>query len=152
VQAVITMTEIIFDSSVALKWVVEEDDSIVAASIRDHALVRACQCTIIDLAYIEMTNAIWLKHRRGIMSEADCHLALKLLIAFPLSVVPLVGLLQRALEIGIRYTISPYDAAFVAAVELNSSYGCTADVPLVEKVKTDFPKIKLLSNWNWSPT
>ncbi len=69
------------------------------------------------------------------------------LLAMPLQVQPANRLLVAALEIAVKYDHTIYDALFVALVHDLGLPGVTADEPLWQAVRADFPTIILLRDW-----
>jgi predicted nucleic acid-binding protein len=140
------MSEIVVDSSVVTKWVLPESDT-----DRAKRLVASTgsgnQLLVLDLALVEVTNAIWNQHRRKLITTPQADFALRALFQSPMQIEPARLLLESALEIGMRYDRSIYDALFVALVSKTGFAGVTADVPLYNAVHADFPSIVLLRDW-----
>ena len=101
---------------------------------------------ILDVAMVEVTNAIWKQFLRGVATAAEARLALADLHSIPFRIEPAMNHLSQALELSIQFRIAIYDALFVAlAIGLNAD-GITADAPLHAAVSNDYPRIKLLRN------
>jgi predicted nucleic acid-binding protein len=141
------MNDSIIDSSVAVKWVLDEDDSELANQKATLRLLAAKKLFLIDLAQAECGNAIVTRHNRNMLSREDASLAWEKFKLIPKTFFPVEQLMNRAVEIALKFGTTTYDALFVAAVEKRDLEGVTADVPLHRKVSTDFPQIKLLKDW-----
>ena len=137
------MSDWIVDSSVVAKWVLPEPDSPKAHALLSQTAVSNGELVIVDLAFPEVANAIWKRHRKIItLTEAEAFLTA--LTQLPVRVEPAVQVLEKAFDIAVRYDRSVYDALFVALVRERGSRGVTADEPLVNALKPDFPDVVLL--------
>src|SRR5947207_9040977 len=108
------MADIVVDSSVMAKWVLPEADSPQAQSLITEAARTRDRLIVLDLAYPEITNAIWKQHYRGLVTLDEARLLLDKLLACPVHVEPAHRLLRPGLEIAAKYRRSAYDALFVA--------------------------------------
>jgi predicted nucleic acid-binding protein len=75
-----------------------------------------------DLFYIECGNIIWKYVRARLYAVADVPADLATLKSFPLRVVSTADLMADAVNIGLAYGISAYDASYVA---LSQQVGAT---------------------------
>ncbi len=141
------MNDIVVDSSVVVKWFLPEADSAHAERILTEVPSRGGRLIVLDLAIVEVTNAIWKRCHRGLLSAADARDLLRDLQAAPLYTEPAARLLALGLEIGIRHDRAIYDALFVALAEDLGVPGVTADEPLHSTVHAAFPRIILLRDW-----
>lgn len=76
------MSGFVVDASVAVKWLVDEQDSEQAVKLLDGDLTLAAP----DLIYAEVANALWAIARRGNIGAADVRDALDVLSDAPLMV------------------------------------------------------------------
>lgn len=141
------MPDCVVDTNVALKWVLNEPDSILAGQVAKDIAATGGALFLLDIARVEAVNVIWLQHHRRLLSEARSRAALADLWQVPITIVGTEPILAAAFDLAIQFDISVYDACFVAAVQQIGCLGVTADVPLVRKVGATFPTIKLLKNW-----
>jgi predicted nucleic acid-binding protein len=141
------MPDIVVDSSVMAKWVLPEVDSSQAHALIIEAARTGDRLIVLDLAYAEITNAVWKQHYRGLATLDEARLLLDKLIACPVHVEPAHRLLRPALEIAAKSRRSVYDALFVALAQDLGVVGVTADEPLHTAVHADHPNIILLRNW-----
>jgi len=137
------MSEIVVDSSVAVKWLVPEPDSGKAFAFRAQALAAGDRLVVLDLLFPEVANAIWKSQRRGLITSAEADGFIALLSNLRVGTFPALDLLKRGYEIAKKYDRSVYDALFVALVEARGARGVTADRPLLQAVEKDFPQIAL---------
>jgi len=141
------MSDIVVDSNIIAKWVLPEADSVLARTVFSDTVGRASTLVALDFALTEVTNAIWKRYRQGIATLAQCREFLEGLLCSPVHIEPSRGLLGPAFEIAAKYDRSIYDALFVALAAKLDIVGVTADMPLYNAVKADFPKITLLREW-----
>ena len=141
------MSDIIVDSSVVAKWILPEPDSVQAQRLVSEVALKGERLIALDLAFAEVTNAIWKRHHRGLATLDEARQFLNDLLQAPLHVEEAIRLLKPALEIAARHDRSIYDALFVALCADLALPGITADEPLYSAVHGDFPGIILLRNW-----
>jgi len=141
------MSDTVVDSSVAAKWVLPEPDSAHAKRLIAEVALKGERLIVLDLAFVEVANAIWKLHHRGLATLDETRQSLDDLLQIPVHVEPAVRLLKPALEIAAKYHRAVYDAWFVALCQDLGLQGVTADEPLVNAIHTDFPQIILLRNW-----
>ncbi len=141
------MSDLVVDSSVVAKWVLLEADSADAQLLLADTAVQGGASIILDLALVEVTNAIWKQHFRKLISLDDTKRLLDVLLRIPVGIEPAHKLLKPALEIAGRHGRAVYDALFVALAAETGLQGVTADEPLYNMVHTEFSQIVLLRNW-----
>jgi predicted nucleic acid-binding protein len=141
------MADCVVDTSVALKWALQESDS--PAALQVVADVRAAGGTLhfLDIARVEAFNVIWVQYHRRLCTEPEVRAMLDDIRLAPVLVMDSAPLLNDAFDLALQFDIAVYDACFVAAVNKLGCLGVTADVPLVRKVSTTIPSVKLLKNW-----
>ncbi|HMC09856.1 MAG TPA: type II toxin-antitoxin system VapC family toxin, partial [Pirellulaceae bacterium] len=137
---------IVVDSSVIAKWVLPEDDDEIAERLLDTAELRTALIAL-DLALVEVANAIWRRHRRRLLTEVEANESLQDLFKISLHIEPAARLIESGLHIAIKYDRAIYDALFVALVAKTGVAGLTADEPLYNAVRADYPSIMLLRDW-----
>jgi predicted nucleic acid-binding protein len=141
------MSDTVVDSSVVAKWVLPEPDSAHAKRLIAEVALKGERLIVLDLAFVEVTNAIWKLHHRGLATLDETRQSLDDLLHGPVHVEPAVRLLKPALEIAAKYHRAVYDALFVTLCQDLGLQGVTADEPLYNVIHTDFPQITLLRNW-----
>lgn len=141
------MSDVAVDSSVAAKWVLPEPDSTQALRLISEVALAGGRLVVLDLAFAEISNAIWKRLHRGLASPAEARQFLDQLLRSPVHVEPAHRLIRPAFDIAARYTRSVYDALFVALAHDLGLPGVTADEPLYNAVHADFPRIILLRDW-----
>jgi predicted nucleic acid-binding protein len=141
------MSDTVVDSSVAAKWILPEPDSTQADRLISEVASKGARLIVLDLALIEVANAIWKRQHRGLATGDESRQFLDKLLRAPVDMVPATRLLKPALEIAMTHDRAIYDALFVALCRDLGLQGVTADEPLYNKVHANFPEIILLRNW-----
>ena len=133
---------VVVDASLALKWVVPENDSEVAQAVRFRWQSSGESPVAPPIFRSEVTNALYQMVRKGGLRIQDAMEALSALQP-AVAIVEPAGLYDAALtiadELGIGAT---YDALYVALAE---SEGCelwTADRSLVRAAQPRFPRVR----------
>ena len=60
------MSDTVVDSSVVAKWILPEPDSAHAERLIAEVALKGERLIVLDLAFVEVTNAIWKLHHRGL--------------------------------------------------------------------------------------
>lgn len=141
------MSDTLVDSSVVAKWIMPEPDSAHAKRLITELALKGERLIVLDLAFVEVTNAIWKRYHRGLATLDEARAFMDDLLQSPVHIEPAHRLLKPALEIAAKYDRAVYDALFVALCQDLGLQGVTADEPLYNAIHTDFPQIILLRNW-----
>lgn len=141
------MADCIVDTNVALKWVLNEPDSADAVRVANDIAAAGGKFLLVDIARVEALNVIWQQYHRRLLSETRARSALADFQQIPLVIIETEPILDDAFDLALQFDIAVYDACFVAAVKQAGCLGVTADAPLVKKIGSSFPTIKLLKNW-----
>lgn len=113
---------IIVDASVALKWVLQEQDSDRAIALLAREALAAP-----ELLWVECANVLWVKARRGQIKRADAGAAYAAIDAAPISVVPGRPLAAAAQAIAFELDQPAYDCLYLAAALAQGCAFVTAD-------------------------
>lgn len=136
------MTAIVIDGRVAVKWVVEEDDSEAATDLARYELWAP------DLMWVESANALWAKARRGELDAGEVVERVEVLGKVPVTLVPQQELLEHALRLALELEHPVYDCLYLACALRQGTYVVTADrrfVRVVRKQSTHGDSVRLLS-------
>ena len=125
----------VVDASVGIRLFLEEEYSEDVQAFFARALLQPDDCLFVpDLFFIECTNVLWKKVRRGEypseMAEAD----LADLRALRLPTTPTFDLMDRALKIACAHDMTAYDTCYVALADAKSVPLLTADAILAGKL------------------
>jgi predicted nucleic acid-binding protein len=124
----------VVDASVLIKYFVPESYSDLSQSLIIRLLGEDDGLTIPDLAFIECTNILWKKVRRGDLAPSDAEQILADLAATQITAVSTSELMARAFAIGHALDITAYDACYVALGERLAIPLVTADDRLAAKL------------------
>lgn len=140
------MSDVVVDSSVVAKWIIREHDTPLAQQMFAEIRSRGDRLIVLDLALIEVAQAIWKQYHRRLLSADEAQQFMTFLLSIPLHIEPALPRLPRGSAIARAYGRSVYDALFVALAEEMDLPGVTADEPLQQAVGADFPAIRLLKD------
>jgi predicted nucleic acid-binding protein len=122
---------VVVDASVALKWLVAEEDSETALLVRaDHDIAAP------DLLLIECRNALLSKVRRRELQRTEAEKAQGALeeIGSGITVLPSLPILRQAFVIALDLAEPIYDCIYLAAALATDRKLITADVRFAAKV------------------
>jgi len=121
----------VVDTSVVIKWYIDgEPDSDSARRL----LIGVPRFAVPDLMFAEVANVLWKKVRRGEISERRAAEIAGLLPDGPFEIYSDYDLMPEALRIAVKYSITSYDASYVAlAIELGVEFA-TTDRKLSQKL------------------
>ncbi len=112
------------DTSVAIKWAVEEEGSEAAF------VLYGPDVAILDVLLPELANTLWKKARRGEIAKEQALAAYAQIMA-DFKIISTRGLEQRALELSLSLDHPSYDCFFLAAAEAAETILITADARFV---------------------
>lgn len=123
---------LLLDSSVLVKWFVEEPDSAKALSLRQGLKARKLPLATTELALYETANAL---RYGGLFTTNELHAQLDILISSGITILDFdLSVLHVAIEISQECNVSVYDAYFVAQADLEALTLITADTTLAKKM------------------
>lgn len=135
----------VVDSSVVIKWFVEEEDSSLSLGLRVLPLLAP------DLILAECANVFWKKIRKGELDAADASQALRILELSALVIEPSRGVAVRALELAEVLEHPAYDCFYLALAERRGLPVITADAKLAKAVGRKSTEVSvpiiMLSDW-----
>src|SRR5687767_4412787 len=131
------MANVVVDSSVVAKWILPEHDSADALKFLSDTATQGGLIVVLDLALIEVANAIWRRVHRKLIDMVHGEHLLDELIRIPVQIQPAAQLLKSAFAIAANFDRSIYDALFVAACDELNLPGVTADEPARARRPTD---------------
>jgi predicted nucleic acid-binding protein len=129
----------VLDASVALKWVLSEDESDKAVRLRDNARQQIDELLAPDFFPAECGHACFRAERRKILVTGDARKCLAAILADCPALEESFSLLPRAAAVCQHSQIGFYDALYVALAEREGCQLVTADAKLVAKVQADLP-------------
>lgn len=123
------MNTLVIDASIAVKWVVEEEGTPEALSLRHQARLIAP-----ELLVAECANILWKKVQRGELSKDEALLAARLLEAADIELLPTRPLLVAATRIAIDLNHPAYDCLYLALATASDCRFVTADERFLRKL------------------
>jgi len=119
----------VVDSSVAIKWIVDEEDSVSARSIAAATLEAP------DLLLIECANILWKKATTGDLNPREVDNLWQILLRAPIQFTASPDLLSTALRIALDLKHPIYDCVYLALALQREVPLITADRKLVTAVR-----------------
>jgi predicted nucleic acid-binding protein len=120
---------LVIDASIAVKWVVEEDGTSEALTLRRRAKLIAP-----ELLAAECANILWKKVQRDELSKDQAFLAARLLQAADIEFLPIRSLLEAATRIAVECNHPAYDCIYLALAAERDCRFVTADERFVRKL------------------
>jgi predicted nucleic acid-binding protein len=120
---------LVIDASIAIKWVIEEEGTSQALTLRRKAKLLAP-----ELLVAECANILWKKARRNELSREEALLAARLLQTAAIELVPTRSLLAAATRIAIELDHPAYDCLYLALAIENGCRFVTADERFLRKL------------------
>ena len=124
---------LVLDTSVAIKWVVEEEGTSAAAALSWRSLIAP------DLFQAEVGNVITKKVRRSEMTALQARSGYGVIMS-RVSLLPLEPLGVAAFELSLMLPHSIYDCYFLAAARSLGTAMVTADETFVRKARAWDPQ------------
>jgi predicted nucleic acid-binding protein len=121
---------LVIDASIAIKWVVEEDGTAEALTLR-----RRSKLIAPELLTAECANILWKKVRRDELSRDEATLAARLLQAADVELSPTRYLLEAATRSAIELDHPAYDCLYLALAAERDCPFVTADERFLRKLK-----------------
>ena len=141
------MTNLVIDSNVVIKWFIEEEDSATAQLIYEAYENGNVSLLAPDLIYAEFGNIIWKKLTFHSLKYDEADFAIQEVRKLAISITPVTDLFDDAYRIAVRHQRTFYDSLYLALSIKENCKFVTADEKFYNAVRTDFPKMILLADW-----
>ena len=128
------MNHFVIDSSVAIKWLVEEVGTVEALTILEKAKLSAP-----DLLIAECANILWKKVRREELSEEEALIGAGILEQADLEILPTRHLLGSATTLAVLLDHPAYDCIYLALALERGWRFTTADERFQRKIREEQP-------------
>ena len=133
--------DLVVDASVALKWLIKEEQSDVAL-----ALMREQRMAAPALLLIECRNALLTRVRRRLLTAPEAQAAESNINLLPIAIFPTEPLLPQAFLIALQLAHPIYDCVYLAAAKSADVILITADIRFAAAAKrSSMQGIRLLS-------
>lgn len=123
------MNTLIVDASIAVKWVVEEDGTPQALTLRQKARLMAP-----EIMTAECANILWKKVKREELTKQEALLAARLLQAAEIELLPARSSMETATRMAIELDHPAYDCIYLALAIRNGCKFVTADERFLRKL------------------
>jgi predicted nucleic acid-binding protein len=121
----------VVDASVVVKWYIDGEPDTESAR---RLLLGVPTFAVPDLLFAEIANVLWKKVRKGDITESRAITITELVIDGPFEIYRNQDLMPEALRIALSYSITSYDAFYLAlAIELGAEFA-TTDRKLAQKL------------------
>ncbi len=142
------MIPLVADTSVLVKFVVEEEDSPKAVALLGAVVEGTYHLAAPDFMAIEFGNVLWKYVRRAVMDEAEARRHIERFPFDRIEWLPARMLLKDAFRFAREHDVAVYDGAFLAAAATLAVDFVTADETLHRKVSSRFRWVKLLREYD----
>lgn len=126
---------LVIDASIVIKLYVPE----ILAEKAEELFYRVERDEIIliapDLLYAETGNILWKKYRLQELTTQEVKEISDAIVSLPLRIEPSRPLIQLAIDLGIAYDITVYDALYVSTAKIYETKLVTADRKLIDVLK-----------------
>lgn len=145
------MTKIVVDASIAVKWVMSEDDSDVALALLAHWTTNKVSLIAPILLASETTNILYRAAQRGLLSLTKVENGFKKTIfstiTFDFSHVRTSQFFARVAELARTHNLpATYDAHYLALAEREGCEFWTADARLYHAVREQLAWVRLMAD------
>lgn len=134
----------VLDASVALKWVLPEQDTSKALRLRDEFRQGLCALIAPDVYIPEVSHGLTKSERRGVIPIGVAERRMLNLINYLPDLYPSLPLARRAIQISSRARVAVYDCLYVALAERERCELLTADQKRIANLQATFPFITAL--------
>jgi predicted nucleic acid-binding protein len=141
---------IVVDTSIVLKWVLDEPDSATALALLTRWVNEGTVIQAPALLTYEVANALYQRVRKGEITAEKARQALEdvLLPELELNFLEYTELSKRAITLALQHSLpATYDAHYLALAEYKQCEYWTADTRLWNAVGDKLPWIRRLSDY-----
>lgn len=124
------MSGVVIDASVAIKWVVEEEGTPLALSLRRDKISAP------DLLAPECANVLWKKVVRGELTHHEAAIAARLLAMSNIELLGTRSYLESATRMAVALNHPAYDCVYLALALSVHQPLVTADETFVRSIRT----------------
>ena len=134
---------LLLDSSVVIKWYIDENNTTDAVALRDAFLSHQVELFFPELGLYEIANAL---RYSGLFTEADIHEYLQSTIDLGIHILPFdLSALKAAITLSLAKNIAVYDSYFAVIADAIGAVYITADEKACNKLE-GLTYVKSLAN------
>lgn len=144
---------VVIDTSLALKWITQEEDSEIAQVLLDKWISEKKVLLAPALLLYEVTNALYRKALKGIISLDDAKQGVQAILEIEMQFdyPEHAELCWKSIEIAKRFNLpAAYDAQYLALAENEDCELWTADTRLWNSVQGKFKWVRWLGEYKHS--
>jgi predicted nucleic acid-binding protein len=135
----------VLDANVALKWVLPETDSVKAIRLRDETRQGIHELLAPDIFPIEVGHGLTRAERMGRIAAGAGWALWQTVLSDAPTFFASLALMPRAYAISSQMRIGVYDCLYLALAEQETCDFVTADGPVLNNLRPQFPFIRPLS-------
>ncbi|MFN4032509.1 MAG: type II toxin-antitoxin system VapC family toxin [Fimbriimonadales bacterium] len=145
------MKKIVIDASVALKWVLNDEEHIAEASqtLLDWR-TRRLELAAPDLLYYEYCNALWVAVRQSRLSQQDAYAAIEFFGQIGIAYHSAREFWKKSLGFAFGYQRTFYDCVYVALAEQMGVWFFTGDRRLYNALSPHLPFVRWIGDYDWN--
>lgn len=141
------MDSLVVDSSVAIKWFVDELNSTEARRVLDRYENGSVTFCAPDLLNAEFGNILWKKQAFQGLSASDAQAILGQFRKLQFVFTPSADLIDDAYKLAVEHNRTVYDALYLALGVRENCRIVTADEKLVNATSKHFPNLMGIAEW-----
>ncbi len=130
------MKTLILDTSVAIKWIYEEEDSEKAHKILDKIQSQDLRAIVPELFYCEMADFCWGNFQKKLMKFEQAGMFFNRIQAVKVEIRSDAEFADVALENAMHYGVSVYDGLYLSLAEAYLAPLLTADQKLIQACRS----------------
>ncbi|MBZ5724248.1 MAG: type II toxin-antitoxin system VapC family toxin [Acidobacteriia bacterium] len=134
----------VVDASVAIKWLLPEEDQEIAYRLQDQYQDGAIDLIAPELLLSEVGNALWKRVRRRELTPSAAGILFDGLLRDVPILVNSVAIHRRALSLSLESDRPIYDCEYLALALDHRCDLVTADARFYQAVRQAWPRVKLL--------
>ncbi len=136
----------VLDPSVVIKWYVPEILADEATLLKDRIRKESLLVAVPELFFVESANVLWKKSRlRKELSRRDAETIYSRIAELPFHRIQDPELLSEAVDLAFQYSVSVYDAVYLACALRFKAVLITADLSFVQRFLNSKMKRHILS-------
>jgi predicted nucleic acid-binding protein len=144
------MKRIVIDASVALKWVLNDEEHIAEASqILLDMQAGGLEVFAPDLLCYEFSNVLWLAARQGRLTSQNARAAARFFQQLRIQYQPPDAFWYPALDIAFQYQRTFYDSAYIALAQQLGVWCFTGDRRLYNALHTQLNFVRWVGDYRW---
>ncbi len=110
------MSQYIVDASIVVQLLVTESHTAETKALFA-SIEEGNKLIVPEFGLMECTNVLWKYVRFHGLQQTDAEKQTQIIIALDVVVAPVIGLMPRALEIGLKHQLAVYDSVYIALAE-----------------------------------